>query len=143
MHRFFKNKKGFTLIELIVVIAILGILALIAIPRLAGFQETSRIRSDIANANTIASLVAVLHANGDIASGTYTLTGATPSGDLLDIQNGLRGEWPAVRATTQSANPVFEVAIDDNGVVTVITAKADGTNGIQIYPNPSSGIYQQ
>ena len=40
------NKKGFTLIELIIVIAILGILAALAIPRFAGFTEQAKIADD-------------------------------------------------------------------------------------------------
>lgn len=41
-----KSKAGFTLMELIIVIVILGILALIAIPRLLGFVEQAKIACD-------------------------------------------------------------------------------------------------
>ena len=50
------NKKGFSLIELIVVIAILAIIAAIAIPRFAVIQANSEVKSDVATAAEIVNM---------------------------------------------------------------------------------------
>jgi prepilin-type N-terminal cleavage/methylation domain-containing protein len=79
------NKKGFTLIELIVVIAILAILALILVPSITGYIEKANDAKNQANARAEYSRVVLeawtttghpeTRAGGAIASGTaYELT---------------------------------------------------------------------
>ena len=60
-------KKGFTMIELIFVIVILGILASVAIPRLASTKEDAEIATTIANLRTLLSDASSYH----VAKGNF------------------------------------------------------------------------
>nr|WP_321318878.1 type II secretion system protein [uncultured Campylobacter sp.] len=60
-------KKGFTMIELIFVIVILGILASVAIPRLAATREDAEISAAVANLRTLVSDVSAYYT----AKGTF------------------------------------------------------------------------
>ena len=53
MKKLQRSKKGFTLIELIVVIAIIAILAAIAIPRFSALQGSSKVKAEAATAAQI------------------------------------------------------------------------------------------
>ena len=59
-----KRKKGFNLIELIIVIAIIAILAAIAIPNFLSIQRKARVKADIASAKTIYDATIALIAEG-------------------------------------------------------------------------------
>lgn len=74
------KKKGFTLIELIVVIAILGILAAVLIPRFAGFQNKAHRTQIVTDAKQIATAIDSMIAE----SSTGDLTGKT-SDNVLDL----------------------------------------------------------
>lgn len=52
------NKKGFTLIELMIVIAIIGVLAAIAIPNFIAYRDKSYCSQTESNARTVASAIA-------------------------------------------------------------------------------------
>ena len=64
-------KKGFTMIELIFVIVILGILASVAIPRLAATREDAEISAAVANLRTLVSdATAYYTAKGEFPTNT-------------------------------------------------------------------------
>lgn len=56
-----KSKKGFTLIELMIVVAIIGILAAIAIPRFASMLEKSREGATKGNLGALRSAVSIYY----------------------------------------------------------------------------------
>ena len=54
---FRRNQKGFTLVELVVVIAILGILAAIAVPRFVNAIDEANVATDAANVKVLQAAV--------------------------------------------------------------------------------------
>ena len=66
-------KKGFTMIELIFVIVILGILASVAIPRLAATREDAEISAAVANLRTLVSDATAYY----VAKGSFNTNGNT------------------------------------------------------------------
>ncbi|MDF2546497.1 MAG: putative type pilin [Anaerosolibacter sp.] len=111
-----RNRKGFTLIELIVVIAILGILAVIAIPRFVGMRESANEGAVIANLRTIQNAAEIAAAENNIAITAVTddqisevLTGAAGNfpGDFADSPDGAVYSFASGVATLATAPSVY------------------------------------
>jgi prepilin-type N-terminal cleavage/methylation domain-containing protein len=60
-----RSKKGFTLVELMIVVLILGALAAIAIPRIIGGSNTAKINACKTNVDLINSQIELYYANED------------------------------------------------------------------------------
>lgn len=96
----FKSKKAFTLIELIVVIAIIGVLAAILIPTMSGFVDQAHTATDLANARTIYSVAAAelsfAEVNGSgVGDDTYLSSETTDPyvADVLEQIEGIDGTF--------------------------------------------------
>jgi prepilin-type N-terminal cleavage/methylation domain-containing protein len=66
------NQRGFTLIELMIVVAIIGILTAIAFPLYANIQARARVAKAQADARTLASAVVVYSAHTGVMPSALT-----------------------------------------------------------------------
>lgn len=79
-----RNKKGFTLIELIVVIAILGILAAILIPQFTGFQQKAKSSQVTVEAKQIATAADALYIEKGVAPTNTEIANLAGAADITD-----------------------------------------------------------
>jgi prepilin-type N-terminal cleavage/methylation domain-containing protein len=66
------SRKGFTLVELLIVVLILGALAAIAVPRIMGGAKTAKINACKTNVDMLNSQIELYYANEDAWPGALT-----------------------------------------------------------------------
>ncbi len=136
-----KKNKGFSLVELIIVIAIMAILAGVLAPQFIKYIGNSKKSSDIQNAQLIADAVSAQIAE-DGANGTTTTGCTVPTafGKLADI-NSVVGGTPTVK---NASGYTYYYTIDSSGNVkvyvgsTAATAITDATI-TELVPTVASG----
>ena len=133
-----KTVKGFTLVELIVVIAIIDVLAAILVPSLSGYVKKSKLQSANANAKTAYKAVAT-YITDQITSGGTVGSGGTVPATSDDPSDGLKHTvYTALKDNGSNAGEVFVDIATDMSLNGVQWHASSTDTLVGQYPNPAT-----
>lgn len=117
-----KNNKGFSLVELIVVIAIMAVLVGVLAPQLIKYVEKSREATDIQTCDNIATALKTYYADEEVAA---SATATTVTVTLGKTELGTVADTAVKDAGLTKAKIKGTKWTDDK--ITIVYNKADGT----------------
>lgn len=123
MKALFKNEEGFTLVELIAVMALIAVLAVIGITRFAGITDKTRLEADYYLASAIASSAQAWIAEGDHSYNKNTIDIETLKKDSYLLKD--------VDYKTQTTSEFFKIDYEPSDNKIIVKAGNE-----QFYPIP-------